>query len=141
MAHEYLHRVQYYETDGMRIVHHSNYIRWFEEARMFGMEEDGFGYDKLEERGIIIPCLSVECDYKAAVRFGSIVKIFCEVESFNGLRFTIRYIVTSEDGSILHATGRSTHCFLGMDMRPVNVKKHAPDIYRYVLGDVENKQH
>ena len=30
----YQHRIQYYETDGMRIVHHSNYIRWMEEARI-----------------------------------------------------------------------------------------------------------
>ena len=30
----YDHKVQYYETDGMGIVHHSNYIRWFEEARV-----------------------------------------------------------------------------------------------------------
>ena len=29
----YMHEVQYYETDAMQIVHHSNYIRWFEEAR------------------------------------------------------------------------------------------------------------
>ena len=30
----YLHKVQYYETDKMGIAHHSNYIRWMEEARL-----------------------------------------------------------------------------------------------------------
>ncbi len=30
----YEHKVQYYETDQMRVVHHSNYIRWFEECRI-----------------------------------------------------------------------------------------------------------
>ena len=30
----YEHIVQYYETDQMKVVHHSNYIRWFEEARI-----------------------------------------------------------------------------------------------------------
>ncbi|MDO4174604.1 MAG: acyl-CoA thioesterase, partial [Eubacteriales bacterium] len=39
----YNHRIQYYETDGMRIVHHSNYIRWMEEARIAFMEEAGYG--------------------------------------------------------------------------------------------------
>ena len=34
----YQHKVQYYETDQMGIVHHSNYIRWFEEARTDYME-------------------------------------------------------------------------------------------------------
>ena len=40
----YKHLVQYYETDQMGIVHHSNYIKWFEEARSFLLEENGFGY-------------------------------------------------------------------------------------------------
>ena len=39
----YKHLVQYYETDQMGIVHHSNYIRWFEEARSYILEENGFG--------------------------------------------------------------------------------------------------
>ena len=37
----YTHRVQYYETDQMGIVHHSNYIRWFEEARIDWMRDCG----------------------------------------------------------------------------------------------------
>lgn len=38
---EYIHKVQYYETDKMSIVHHSNYIRWFEEARIDWLEKAG----------------------------------------------------------------------------------------------------
>ena len=44
---EYRHKVQYYETDQMRVVHHSNYIRWFEEARVNLMEQMGMGYDRM----------------------------------------------------------------------------------------------
>ena len=137
MDHVYEHRVQYYETDSMRIVHHSNYIRWFEEARLSGLEEDGFGYDEMERRGILIPALSVSCEYKTAVTFGETVKIFYHVESFNGLRFTISYRIVSSDEKILHATGTSGHCFLDTSMRPVNIKKKAPDIYRYMMEDAE----
>ncbi len=54
----YEHHVKYYETDQMRIVHHSNYIRWMEEARMDLMEQMGFGYDKMEELEIVSPVLS-----------------------------------------------------------------------------------
>ena len=43
----YEHKVQYYETDGMGIVHHSNYIRWFEEARVDLLEQLGYGYDRI----------------------------------------------------------------------------------------------
>lgn len=59
----YQHKVQYYETDQMGIVHHSNYIRWFEEARTDYMERLGIGYEKMEEQGILSPVLSVTADY------------------------------------------------------------------------------
>ena len=51
----YEHKVQYYETDQMGIVHHSNYIRWFEEARVDVLDQIGIGYKKMEEAGVISP--------------------------------------------------------------------------------------
>ena len=59
----YEHKTQYYETDQMGIIHHSNYIRWFEEARMDMMEQMGMGYAEMEKRGIISPVLSVHSEY------------------------------------------------------------------------------
>ena len=64
------HKVQYYETDGMGIVHHSNYIRWFEEARVGLLEQLGFGYDRIEAEGFSSPVLEVTCQYKTMARFG-----------------------------------------------------------------------
>lgn len=125
----YDHQVQYYETDAMKIVHHANYLRWFEEARMYGIEKEGFPYQELEQRGILIPVLSASCDYKIAVTFGKTVHIDYELESFKGLRFTIAYRVYSEDRAILHAEGKTTHCFLNREMKPINIKKEAPDLY------------
>lgn len=53
---KYRHTVQYYETDRMGIVHHSNYIRWMEEARIDFLKQIGWGYEKLETRGVIFTC-------------------------------------------------------------------------------------
>ena len=127
----YTHKVQYYETDAMRIVHHSNYIRWMEEARLEHLSRVGLAYDEMEEQGIIIPVLSASCEYKIATRYGETVKIFPEIEKFNGLKFTVTYRITGEDESEVHATGRTAHCFLNRDMKPVNIKKAAPHIYEY----------
>ena len=55
---------KYYETDQMGIVHHSNYIRWFEEARIELMNYVGLPYRQMEENGILIPVLGVTCNYK-----------------------------------------------------------------------------
>ena len=136
MKNTYLHRVQYYETDKMGIVHHSNYIRWFEEARTDLLEKDGFGYDGMEERGIMIPVLSVSCEYKVPVRFGQTVAIECEKSFFDGVRFGISYRVlggnSEKDGKqILHVTGETRHCFLSDSFKIINIRRYAPDIYAY----------
>ena len=58
---KYIHKVNYYETDKMGIVHHSNYIRWMEEARIDFLDQVGLGYRKLEDNGIISPVIGLEC--------------------------------------------------------------------------------
>lgn len=136
----YYHEVQYYETDAMRIVHHSNYIRWFEECRTAFLKQVELDYDKLEDRGLIIPVLSVNCEYKQSVVFGQKVKILAKVDYFTGLRFGLSYEIYSEDGSVLHAKGTTTHCFLNSDMRPMNVKKYAKDVFERFSACVQDNE-
>lgn len=125
----YAHKVQYYETDAMAIVHHSNYIRWFEEARLDYLEQIGLPYDEIERRQILIPVLEASCQYRQAVRFGETVWIDTGIRSFNGLKFSAAYKVYSEDRSVLHAEGATEHCFLNAQFRPIRLKRVAPDIY------------
>ena len=87
----YKHKVQYYETDKMGIVHHSNYIRWMEEARTFMLEEAGFGFEKMEELGIGSPVLSVDCSYKRPTTYGDTVLIDVFLSKTGGVRFSIGY--------------------------------------------------
>lgn len=61
--HTYIHKVKYYKTDKMGITHHSNYVRWMEEARMDLLHSIGYGMRRLEKEGIISPVVSVECRY------------------------------------------------------------------------------
>lgn len=89
----YEHKVQYYETDGMGIVHHSNYIRWFEEARVDLLEQLGFGYDRIEEAGYSGPVLEVSCQYKTMSKFGETVRIEASITQYNGVRMTLHYDV------------------------------------------------
>ena len=71
----YLHKAQYYETDGMGIIHHSNYIRWFEEARVDFLAQIGMPFEQVEARGIVSPVIRVVCEYKTMARFGETVRI------------------------------------------------------------------
>ena len=85
----YKRQANYYETDQMGIIHHSNYVRWFEEARMNFMEEIGFPYAKVEELGIIVPVLGVNCQFRTMVKFGDTVDIYTKITKFTGLKMNI----------------------------------------------------
>ncbi len=125
----YEHRVQYYETDQMGIVHHSNYIRWFEEARVDLMRQMGMGYDKMEEMGIISPVLQVSAEYRSMVHFDEIVKVQILVKKFNGIILQLSYRVEDKETGELRCTGESKHCFLDPKGNPVSLKKTAPEVY------------
>ena len=89
----YQHTVQYYETDKMGIVHHSNYIRWMEEARIDFLSQIGWDYKVMEDNGIISPVTSVESKYKCNTEFGDVISIEVGVEEFKGIRLKLRYVM------------------------------------------------
>lgn len=72
---KYRHIVQYYETDKMGITHHSNYIRWMEEARIDFLRQIGWDYAKLESIGIISPVIAVNCKYKKSTTFEDVMTL------------------------------------------------------------------
>lgn len=125
----YEHKAHYYETDQMGIIHHSNYIRWFEESRTDLLDSLGFGYDQMEDSGIIIPVLAIQCDYKSMVYYNQTVYIIPVVDFFNGIKLTISYQVIDKVSGEIRATGLSKLCFLNSEHRPVSLKKVNKPIY------------
>lgn len=125
----YERTAKYYETDKMGIVHHTNYIRWFEEARCEFMSARGLPYSTMEDRGIMIPVRSVECQYKHPVKFDRAVLIKAAIEKFDGLRLNVVYEITDKETGTLCVTGRSEHCFVrASDFRPVKITKTNPEM-------------
>ena len=131
----YTHKVQYYETDKMGITHHSNYIKWMEEARIDFLEQIGFGYDRVEALGIISPVVSVECKYKAVTKFPEEVEIAVFVESFNGVRLTLGYDMKNAEGKTV-CIAKSEHCFMNDEGKIINIAKAAVQFYDAVKGTV-----
>ena len=124
----YTHKVQYYETDKMGITHHSNYIRWMEEARIDFLEKSGFSYDKLEKDGIISPVISVECSYKKTTTFSDEISIEVTALAFNGIKLKLGYVMKNAEG-VTVCEASSCHCFLNTDGCPVRLKKEFPEFY------------
>ena len=114
----YEHHAKYYETDQMGIIHHSNYIKWMEEARM----------DQMEEMEIISPVLSVSCEYHSMVHFDDTVVIETKITRYNGIKMDVEYRMTDKETGELRTTGKSSHCFLNRSGRPISLKRSYPEI-------------
>ena len=99
----YIHKVQYYETDRMGITHHSNYIRWMEEARTAFLEEIGWPYDKTEEEGLLSPVLSVNCQYRETTTYGDQVAITVKILKISPVKFTVGYEMYNMETGVLPA--------------------------------------
>ena len=74
---EYTTRIQvrYAETDQMKFAHHSNYIVWFELARIELMRHTGIDYARMEKEGYLLPVLEIKAEYKLPARFDEYLDI------------------------------------------------------------------
>lgn len=119
--------VYYYETDRMDCVHHSNYIRWFEEARIEFMRVNGFSYEGLEAAGILSPVVQVQADYRSMARFGETVLIDVWIERYTGVRITWAYTVRDKMSGAVRCQGKTGLCFVNAAGKPVALQKVCPD--------------
>ena len=129
----YVHQVQYYETDRMGITHHSNYIRWMEEARVDFLLQIGWSYDRLEEMGIVSPVTAVSCKYLASTTFADQVSVTLSVESFNGVTLRLCYAMVKADGTQV-CTGHTEHCFLNREGRFLRPRREFPDFCQALIA-------
>ena len=89
--------INYYELDGMNVVHHSNYIRYMEEARIYLLDKIGLPYKKIEDNGIMIPVLEVNYKYKNPAKFGDTIVVKVNISEFDGIRLKMQYEITNKE--------------------------------------------
>ena len=93
--------VRYYETDQMGIVHHSNYIRYFECGRVAMLKELGFPVEKIEETGVMLPVVSVDCRYKVPARLGDTLRVVSYIDEVPRARLVIRTEIFNPSGQLV----------------------------------------
>lgn len=133
----YIHKVHYYETDKMGITHHSNYIRWMEEARVDFFEKIGFGYDRLEAEGVGSPVVAVECKYKAVTKFPEEISVEVKIKEFKGVKMIVGYEMHRVSDGTLVFFGTSEHCFTDENGKLVMLKKTHPKFAELLTTLVE----
>ena len=132
----YFHKVQYYETDRMGITHHSNYVRWMEEARVDLLDQVGWGYARMEENGIVSPVTELNCQYRNSTTFGDEVEIVAKITEFKGVRLEVSYRMQKQDGSVV-CEARSSHCFLDRNGHFIRMKREFPELYQLLTALAE----
>ena len=136
----YIHKVQYYETDKMGVTHHSNYIRWMEEARIDLLERMGWGYDRMEALGIQSPVTGVECSYKAPTTFGDTVEIRAGIREYRGVHLVMEYEMRRLGDGRVVLEGTSRHCFLDREGRFLRLSRDFPELDRALREMTDRSQ-
>ncbi len=108
----YSRTAQYHETDQMGIVHHANYVKWMEEARVAFMAATGFGYETIEAQGVVVPVIGIEVTYKKPVRFAERFEVVVRVQRYNGRILELGYTIRNCTQDTLCTVASSKHCFL-----------------------------
>lgn len=129
---QYTHKVQYYETDRMQVTHHSNYIRFMEEARVDYLSRIGWDYKRMEAEGVISPVVEISCKYRKTTTFEDVIRVEIFVKDVSAVRLTLGYRMTSGDELVF--TAESSHCFLNKDGRPMHLKKELPGFYEELIA-------
>ena len=104
----YERRVQFYETDAQGIVHHSNYFRYFEEARGEFLRDIGMPYSEMRKLGYEVVLLSASCEFKKPLYYDEIATIELRLNNLNRYAFEFEYRVLVEGE--LRATAHTRHC-------------------------------
>lgn len=132
---KYTRKAQYHETDQMGIIHHSNYVKWMEEARVGFLDAIGLGYKIIEELGVVSPVTGIEVEYKRQVQFDDEVEINVSIERYNGIRLELKYEFYNKTKQEICTVANSKHCFM-KDGKVVSLGKALPDLHEKLMKEV-----
>ena len=93
--------IRYYETDQMGIVHHSNYIRFFECGRSDMMQKAGLPIEEIEKAGVMLPVISVECRYRHPAYMGDRIRIVSTIDRIPMAKLVVHSEIYNQHGDLL----------------------------------------
>lgn len=138
MSWEFHRRVRYYETDRMGVVHHSNYLRLLEDARMDWLNDNIMNYREMEKLGVIIPAVSAAGNFRAFLRYDDPFSVEVRLTQYTGVRIGFSYQVRNTDTGELCYDGESVHYFASdPDYHPLSIKKKFPALHEKFAAQLE----
>lgn len=129
--------VRYAETDQMGIAHHSNYPIWYEVARTELIKKMGLSYTQMEQKGVIVPLVELQCKYLSAAYYEDKLIVEVSLKSVSPVKLEFEYCIYREGEEKPINVGRTVHALVGKDLKPMNVRKMHPSIYQMLLTAME----
>jgi acyl-CoA thioester hydrolase len=123
-------RVRYVDTDQMGVVHHGNYVTWFEVGRTEFCRSRRFTYRDLESMGYRLMITDLRCLYRKAVRYDEVVTVRTRVKDLRRRMVTFGYEILCKETGTLIAKGDTRHICLDVSDKPRTI----PESFRSVLS-------
>ena len=121
--------VRYGETDQMGVVHHSNYLRYFEVARLEWLSALGVSYTSMEKEGLIMPVIDVKVTYKTPALFDDSLTIYIFLSELPRVKIIFSYEIKNQKDEIV-CNGETTLAFLNTKTRkPVRCPEEFSELF------------
>ena len=124
------HHVNFYDTDAMAVVHHSNYIRWFEIGRVEYLRAIGITLNELMEDGFVFPITEVRAKYVSPGKFDDVVQIETTATALTKAKMAFDYRILRKSDGELMVMGHSQNVFTRQDTGKIT---RLPDKYYTLL--------
>lgn len=122
-------KVRYAETDAMAVVHHASYIVWFELGRTDFIEQLGYTYAGMEEKGYLLPVLEIHASYKKPLKYGEKAMVKTTMAEYDGLRIKFLYEIYNQRNQRC-VEGSSTHVIVKKEtFKPTRLKSYMPELH------------
>ncbi|MCB2289747.1 acyl-CoA thioesterase [Clostridium sp. CS001] len=122
--------VRYAETDKMQIVHHSNYLIFFETARTEFIKGSGMSYSQMEENNIMLPLVESNCKYIAGAKYEDELTVKAWIKELTPVKVQFNYLVIREKDGKEIARGSTTHAFVSSNaFKIINMKKKHLEVF------------
>lgn len=123
----------------MGIIHHANYVKWMEEARLAYLEKLGLGYRQVENEQVFSPVVSVAVQYKSPVRFADEVEINVSVKEYTSVKLELAYEFFNKTTKERCAAASSVHCFI-KNGKIISLKRDMPALHEKLSALVPGKK-
>ncbi|MDP4094623.1 MAG: acyl-CoA thioesterase [Bacillota bacterium] len=125
------------QIDKMGVVHHTNYPLLFELGRREYLKKAGVPSSKIKEMGLALPLSKLVCDFLIPAKYNDELTIVTSVTHMSYVKIKFEYTILNNKNNRVIATGETVHAWSDRDIRPLNIKKVAPEIFEVLKNFAE----